>query len=91
MSVAKKFHILFVCSGNSCRSPIAEALLRARLPEHLQDKANVASAGTLGIEGMPATNYAIRVTEEMGGRLAGHRSQGVSAELVAANSSRIWR
>ena len=82
MSVAKKFHILFVCSGNSCRSPIAEALLRARLPEHLQDKANVASAGTLGIEGMPATNYAIRVTEEMGGRLAGHRSQGVSAELV---------
>lgn len=61
---------------------MAEALLRAKLPEHLQDKADVASAGTLGIEGMPATNYAIRVTQDMGGRLTGHRSQGVNAELV---------
>ena len=61
---------------------MAEALLRAKLPEHLQESFAVQSAGTLGIDGMPATNYAIRVTEELGGILAGHRSQGVSAELV---------
>ncbi len=61
---------------------MAEALLRAKLPEHLHSRVVVESAGTLGIDGMPATNYAIRVVEELGGRLSGHRSQGVSAELV---------
>jgi len=78
----RKFHILFICSGNSCRSPIAEALLRAKLPEPWQDKIAVASAGTLGIEDMPATNFAVRVTEELGGELAAHLSQGIYAQLV---------
>ena len=78
----RKFHVLFVCSGNSCRSAMDEALLRAKLPQHVRDKVVVQSAGTLGIDGMPATNYAIRVVEELGGQLSGHRSQGVSAELI---------
>jgi len=82
LNINHKFQIIFVCSGNSCRSPMAEALLRAKLPQHLQDKVVVRSAGTLGIDGMPATNYAIRVTEELGGRLAGHRSQGITLELI---------
>ena len=61
---------------------MAEALLRAKLPSHLQDKFVIQSAGTLGIEGMPATDHAIEVVEEMGADLTGHVSQGVSPRLV---------
>jgi len=64
LSANHPYTILFVCSGNSCRSPMAEALLRAKLPSHLQDKFVIQSAGTLGIEGMPATDHAIEVEDD---------------------------
>ncbi len=77
-----KFRILFVCSGNSCRSPIAEGLLKKKLPEELQEKVVVESAGTLGLNGSPATEFAIQVAGQYGADISEHRSQGVSEELV---------
>ncbi|MDZ7343854.1 MAG: low molecular weight protein arginine phosphatase [candidate division KSB1 bacterium] len=82
MSTNSKFHILFVCSGNSCRSPMAEGLLRLKLPSRLEDNVTIKSAGTLGIEGMPASRYAAEIVQEMGGDISRHRSQGLSTELV---------
>ena len=78
----KEFNVLFVCSGNSCRSPMAEGLLRAKLSDEFGEAVTVQSAGTLGIDGNPATAFAVMVTEELGGNIRDHRSQGVTAELV---------
>ncbi len=77
-----KYVILFVCSGNSCRSPMAEGLLESMLPDDIKDKVIVESAGTLGIEGQPATPLAITVSEEFGIDISQHRSRGLDRDLV---------
>ncbi len=77
-----KFNILFVCSGNSCRSPMAEGVLKSKLPDNLREHVSVASAGTLGIDGAPATEFAIDVAAELGADISEHRSQGITEELA---------
>ncbi|MFQ5822639.1 MAG: hypothetical protein ACE5JB_01125 [bacterium] len=79
---SKTFNILFVCTGNSCRSPIAEGLMKSRISSELKDKVTVRSAGTLGLEGNPATEYAIAVANDLGADISQHRSQGLSEALV---------
>lgn len=74
--------ILFVCSGNSCRSPMAEGLLKSMLPDDIKEKVVVESAGTLGIEGQPATPLAIAVADELGVDLRDHVSTGLSRERL---------
>jgi protein-tyrosine phosphatase len=84
MKEAIPFHILFVCSGNSCRSPIAEGLLREKLPQKIYGREIIiSSAGTLGINGMPAADHAQTVVAEHLGDLTGHRSQGLRRQIVA--------
>lgn len=84
MNTNSKFQILFVCSGNSCRSPLAEGLLRVKLPSRLQDEVEIKSAGTLGIEGSPAARYSVELVKEMGGDISKHNSQGLTEELLRA-------
>ncbi len=79
---SKNFNILFVCSGNSCRSPIAEGLMKIKLPAEYRERVVVRSAGTLGLDGNPATHFAIQVARDLGAEISQHRSQGVSEELV---------
>lgn len=69
--------ILFVCTGNTCRSPMAAAMARKMGLE-------AASAGLSAFPGMPATAQAIRAAMRHGGDLSGHRAQMVSAQLVMA-------
>lgn len=61
---------------------MAEGLLRLKLPSRLQDEVVVESAGTLGIDGMPAARNSIEIVQERGGDISQHRSQGVTAALV---------
>jgi len=84
MSEEKSFHILFVCSGNSCRSPMAEGMLREKLPQRIGNREiKISSAGTLGINGMPAAEHAQTVVAEYLGDLSGHRSHGLRRLTVA--------
>lgn len=83
-------NVLFVCSGNTCRSPMAEALARGLLAEklgvgidQLDEKGyTVDSAGTFAVPGVKATPAAADAVAAMGGDLTRHRSRPLSVELV---------
>ena len=83
----KTFRVLYVCSGNTCRSPMAEGILRKLAQESGAQDARiiVASAGTLGIIGAPATDLAIAVAADYGIDLRAHRSQALTPKLLAAS------
>ncbi|MEM8876096.1 MAG: Sua5/YciO/YrdC/YwlC family protein [Planctomycetota bacterium] len=83
-------NVLFVCSGNTCRSPMAEALARRAIADVLQLEPDrigtagfsVGSAGTFAMHGVPATPAAVVAVADMGGDLTRHRSRPLSVELV---------
>src|SRR5438132_5816006 len=72
--------VLFVCTGNICRSPIAEGLFR-RLLGNRKD-IEVASAGVHAVRGQPPSLYAVQVCEEDGVNIGDLRSQPLTAALV---------
>src|SRR5258706_10919652 len=73
-------NVLILCTGNICRSPMAEALLRARLEQRGVD-ATVSSAG-ITFEGRAATDEAIKAAAGYGVDITRHRSRIMSAELL---------
>ncbi len=81
---------LFVCSGNSCRSPIAESLFRKRLAERLETAPaelaakglRVQSAGLMASAGGGATPEAIDVLRDYKVDLSRHRTRALAAEMV---------
>jgi protein-tyrosine-phosphatase len=74
--------ILFVCSGNTCRSPLAEALARQLLPGRAGLDVEVASAGTSALDGGPASGFSIEVAEAHGLDLSQHRSRILDRAMV---------
>ena len=78
---AKSKQILFVCTGNVCRSPMAEALFHARAAGRVNWSAK--SAGTAAIHGEPATEEAVVALAELKIDLTKHLSQPMSADLIA--------
>jgi protein-tyrosine-phosphatase len=79
----KRYRVLFVCSGNTCRSPLAEALLKKSLEERGIRSVSVSSAGVSAAEGLPAAENSRLVAREMGASLGGFRSSPVTARRVA--------
>ena len=73
-------NVLFVCTGNICRSPIAEGFFR-RLLGNRRD-IEVASAGVHAVRGQPPSLYAVQVCEEEGVDISGLRSQPLTAALI---------
>ncbi len=74
--------ILFVCTGNTCRSPLAEAIARKITIERGLQDVEVASAGTSAHDGSPASDGALLVGLERNMDLGQHRSQTLSRALV---------
>lgn len=82
--------ILFVCTGNTCRSPLAERLCRRRLADRLGCEPGelesrgfaIASAGVMAYPGDIASPPAVTAANELGAELSDHRSQPVTPELL---------
>jgi protein-tyrosine-phosphatase len=77
--------LLFVCTGNTCPSPMAEALARKVVIERGLDNVDVMSAGTSAWDGAPASDGALLVGMERRLDLSGHRSQQLTRALVASS------
>ena len=76
-------HLVFVCTGNTCRSPMAEAITRRQLALRGVKDVTVGSAGTSAWPDAPASDGALLVAMEHGLDLNGHRSRSVTSDLVA--------
>ena len=74
--------VLFVCTGNTCRSPTAEAIARKMLEERGWDDVEVRSAGVAAYPGSPASGGALRAARAHGLDLSEHRSTPLDAELL---------
>lgn len=85
-----KTTLLFVCSGNTCRSPMAMALARKIMAEKLGTTeagleakgVSVISAGAYAMTGSRATPYAADAVKSLGADLSAHRSRPLTTELV---------
>ncbi len=78
-----KKNILFVCTGNSCRSVMAEGLFKQAVSDHANGFL-VGSAGVSAMDGYPASVETIHVMKEHGIDMSNHRSRRVTAAMVRA-------
>src|SRR5690606_34539960 len=76
------YNLLFVCSGNTCRSPMAEAIARDLLRRRGWAHVDARSAGTSTVPGVAATEDAVAVAREYGLDLEQHASQPLTPELI---------
>ena len=77
-------NVLFVCSGNTCRSPMAEAIARHEIAKRrkVAEGWSAQSAGAFAASGSPATPEAVSAVRRMGIKPPDHRSQSLTIEMI---------
>jgi protein-tyrosine phosphatase len=76
------FRILTVCTGNICRSPQAEQLLRRGFADAGVDNIEISSAGTMALVGEPMPEQAAELSREFGGDPSQHSARQLTKEIV---------
>ena len=92
LEVLSQVQFLFVCTGNTCRSPMAEGIFRKYLAEKMQCKVEqldkmgykVVSAGTIGSSGFPASAEAVAVCAAKGINIGDHRNIIIRPDILSA-------
>lgn len=79
-------NILFICTGNTCRSPMAEGYLRNLVERSGEKNIAVLSAGLMAMPGQPASPYSIEILKEQGIDIESHRSRNVERSFVEAST-----
>lgn len=80
--MTEKFHILVVCVGNICRSPLAERLLQAGLDQQATQAFEVSSAGTNALVGHEMDSRARRILRDNRGQLHGFKSRQLTSRVL---------
>ncbi len=75
-------HLLFVCTGNTCRSPLAEGIAKRLIQERGLVEMTVSSAGTSAWPDAPASDGSLLVAMENGITLGDHRARALTPEIV---------
>ncbi len=81
--------VMFVCTGNICRSPMAEGILKDMILDEYQEKhqvmpIEVLSAGTHAANGYPASSHAVAIAHKHGINLTFHRSRALTVQVARA-------
>lgn len=76
------YNILIICTGNICRSPMAEGILNDILPDALREWVLVDSAGIYASNGLNAEPFAVQTCKNQGIDITAHRARGVNSEML---------
>jgi protein-tyrosine phosphatase len=74
--------ILFVCTGNTCRSPMAVGLLKNALNIRKNKDIQIISAGVIASNGLPASPNAIKVMAEKGIDISDHKTLSLTKDII---------
>jgi len=75
-------HILFICTGNTCRSPMAEGYFRSLVENEGIFGVQISSAGTYASDGDPPSSHSVKALKEYGVDISDQRSSRLSSELI---------
>ena len=89
MSDQAKFNILFICTGNTCRSPMAQAIAERSVDRRAWDGVEIRSAGVSALRGEEASEGARAAAKGVGLSLEGHESTPLDADLVSWAGPRL--